>query len=304
MTIADLIQSTIDSSKERIKTPITGAFTCSFIIYNWQPILILFFSDSSIESRIAVTKTYFDLISFLWPIGMAVLFTTLIPVLMWGLDSINIFAKKKRLGKSFENRKNLIREKIKIAKDVNELKDAESGNKEKQDYINQIKSLESNVEQLQQSRLQIEAANKISIDQLNAKLKEANKINEDLLNNIPESKYAKVNPDVLNRYLKIKAKDINKAREIELQAMSDGNLALWQLDQLFSLSDLSKTEGDVIDTTSIDDQFLQDLRELNVLDEFPDGIYQLTDHGKDYIKYVKKKHTADYQNFKFKHNLT
>lgn len=183
MTIADLIQSTIDSSKERIKTPITGAFICSFIIYNWQPILILFFSDSSIECRIIIAKTYFNAISFLWPLGMALLFTVLIPLLMWGLDTINIFAKKKRLATNFQNKKNLINEKMNIADDVNKLKHKESGNKEIQELLDRITYLE-------ETNNQLNSSNKNTVDQLNSSLKEANnslaKVNKELLDNLTE----------------------------------------------------------------------------------------------------------------------
>ncbi|MBF4466405.1 hypothetical protein [Flavobacterium sp. LC2016-12] len=166
MTVADLIKSIIDTSKERIKTPITGAFVFSFIIYNWRPISILF-SDLKIQERIELIDGYLDVWSLVYPILMALVITIIVPFFMWGIDSILIYAKKKRLEKNYENRTNVLAEKIKIATKVLELKNAESGNKEKQDLLDQINYLES-------SQNQLKTLHKNEIDQINLSLQQAN----------------------------------------------------------------------------------------------------------------------------------
>lgn len=67
MTITDLIKDLIDTSKERIKTPIAGAFTLALLIYNWRPIVLLFSSKMSIEDTIdRIDKNYCDSYAILY----------------------------------------------------------------------------------------------------------------------------------------------------------------------------------------------------------------------------------------------
>jgi len=107
---------------------------------------------------------------------------------MWGIDSINIFAKKKRLAKSFENRRNHIKEKMGIADDVNELKHKESGNKEIQDYIDKIKALEESKTQLEESIVKIRETDKLTIEELNQSLSESNSMLQKLRGSINNAK--------------------------------------------------------------------------------------------------------------------
>ncbi|CAC9973180.1 hypothetical protein [Flavobacterium panici] len=306
MTITELIQSTIDSSKERLKTPIVRSFICSFIIFNWRPIVILIFSDEKIENRLKAVDFYFDtwywtVLAIIVPILMVGVYTFLIPMLMVWVDEKLEPTKEKRIKSVYKSKQFVIKEKITLAIVELDLKNAESGNREKQDFIDRIKFLEDSKEQLEESKRQMEIANKNSIDQLNAKLKEANINNENLFSNIQEYKY--IDPEKIRETLGI-GKEFDKySNETILKAMSEGIFANWQLDQLFSISDLNKTENNTIDSTWIDDAFLKVLIELKVLIKNNKGIYQISDHGKDFIEYVKKKNLKYYQNFRFKHNL-
>ena len=301
MTIADLIQSTIDSSKERIKTPITGAFICSFILYNWQPLLILLLSDATIECRIKVAKTYFNKISFIWPAGMALIFTIAIPILMWGLDSVNIFAKKKRLSKSFQNKRNYILEKIKLTDDSNRLKDKESGNKEKQDYIDKIAQLEDTVVQLEESKKQIEVANKISVDQLNSKLKEVNDSYQNFIND--PQQYVNLISKIDNKSENQKAKEEEKNYQIELKSMSSGKFTNWQLDQIFTIADLDVRYDRVIDVNVLDQSLLRSLMDLQVISKTIEGNFKLTNEGIQFIAALKNGYPDDYNKFRFNNDL-
>ncbi|MBF4466403.1 hypothetical protein [Flavobacterium sp. LC2016-12] len=306
MTITELIQSTIDSSKERLKTPIVGSFICSFIIFNWRPIVILIFSDEKIENRLKGVDFYFNtwywtVLAITVPILMVGVYTFLIPMLMVWVDEKLEPTKEKRIKRVYKSKQFVIKEKITLAIVELDLKNAESGNREKQDFIDRIKFLEDSKEQLEESKRQMEIANKNSIDQLNAKLKEANINNENLVSNIQEYKY--IDPEKIRESLGI-GKEFHKySNETILKAMSEGIFANWQLDQLFSISDLNKTENNIIDSTWIDDAFLKDLIELQILSKNDKGIYQISDHGEDFIEYVKKKNSKYYQNFRFKHNL-
>ncbi|KQO20940.1 hypothetical protein ASF10_15275 [Flavobacterium sp. Leaf82] len=87
MTIADLIKDFIDSTKERLKTPISGAFLWSFIVYNWRPIFLLIFSDTSIENKIVVINyEYCSFWAIFWPLVIATFYTLLIPKIMLLID--------------------------------------------------------------------------------------------------------------------------------------------------------------------------------------------------------------------------
>ncbi|MDA6068659.1 hypothetical protein NJT12_03410 [Flavobacterium sp. AC] len=172
MTIADLIKSVIDSSKERIKTPIVGAFICSFIVYNWRPILILMFSNASIEDKIIVINNEYCNKSAFWsPVIIALIYTVFIPFIMIVIDAILVYAKKQRIANIYVDKRNTLQEKIDMASKVLELKNAESGNKEKQELLDQIESL-------QISNQEMTITNQNTVVQLNQKLKEANEMNK------------------------------------------------------------------------------------------------------------------------------
>jgi hypothetical protein len=52
--IKDIIDSFRQSSLERVKSPFLGAFVFSWIAFNWQPLIILVFSENKIEKRLGV----------------------------------------------------------------------------------------------------------------------------------------------------------------------------------------------------------------------------------------------------------
>ncbi|MTH14477.1 hypothetical protein [Flavobacterium sp. LC2016-01] len=172
MTIADLIKEFIETSKERLKSPFSGAFLWSFGIYNWRPFFLLMFSDASMEDKIVVINhEYCKPGAILWPIGLALFYIVILPFIMWLIDWPVVFAKKIRLAKVYENKNNVIIEKIAIAAKISELKNAESGNKELQNLLDENTSLKEQTFSLQESINQINELNKNRIDGLNDQLK-------------------------------------------------------------------------------------------------------------------------------------
>jgi chromosome segregation ATPase len=78
--IKDIIDSFRQSSLERVKSPFLGAFVFSWIAFNWQPHIILVFSENKIEKRLGVINDHYDIGSFLLgPICTAMLITFLLP---------------------------------------------------------------------------------------------------------------------------------------------------------------------------------------------------------------------------------
>lgn len=93
MTFFEFIKDIIDSSKERIKTPITGSFILAFLAYNWRPLLILISSNKPIEDKIEqIDSNYCGIDSILIPLAIAIGYVLLVPYIMMGLESLTGFA--------------------------------------------------------------------------------------------------------------------------------------------------------------------------------------------------------------------
>ena len=163
MTIADLFKELHDTAKERIKNPILGAFICSFLVCNWQAFFIMLFSDMSIEERIEFMNTKWKV---LLPIIVSLGYTLLVPLIMIGLDYALMPMKRKRISNIYENKGFTTDKKIKLAEKEYDLKNVESGNKEKQALLDQIESLK-------ESNAQLVSAHKTTVEQLNASLQES-----------------------------------------------------------------------------------------------------------------------------------
>lgn len=179
MTFADLIKSTLDSSKERLKNPIVGSYICAFVIFNWRPILLLVLSDEKIENRIKsvdfyYTPWYWIIISIVIPIVISLVYTFGIPILMVWIDQKLEPTKEKRIKRIYKSKQFVTSEKIILAGRELDLKNAESGNKQKQDFLNEIESLKETIAQRDETLNQISIANNNTTDQLNKNLKATN----------------------------------------------------------------------------------------------------------------------------------
>ena len=75
-SIKEFFLSFIESTKDRLKNPMIGAFIIAWVAINWRFIFILFFSNKKIEDKITFIETnYFDLNYNLWiPLGFAVFY--------------------------------------------------------------------------------------------------------------------------------------------------------------------------------------------------------------------------------------
>lgn len=182
MTIADLFKELHDTAKERIKNPIIGAFICSFLVCNWQAFFILFFSEMSIEERIEFANTKWKII---WPIILSLVYTLVVPLIMIGMDYALMPMKRKRISNIYQNKGFTTDKKIKHAEKEYQLKNAESGNKDREELMQKIKSLE-------ETNSQLITSHKNRTDQLNSSLQEASnsleKANKDLSEALKEIK--------------------------------------------------------------------------------------------------------------------
>jgi hypothetical protein len=276
MTFFDFIKSLLDSAKERLKTPITGAFIWSFIIYNWRPMAVLFFSNASIEDRIVVVNyEYFNgwliLPVIFVPILMSFIYTVAVPMLMVKIDKILAKTKKDRIEKIYEDKGIIMDGKIRIAEKEFILKNKESGNKQIEDFITQITGLE-------ETNTQMTNAHNNKVNQLNAELAKVNKefgdavvkLNEynSLTDNEKLSLKDLISRDVNNAYDHFK----NTLTSHELEQLADINL----------INNKIKTDNLIITDDTLKKLSKQGLVYLE------NGNTKLTDLGFEFLKSINK----------------
>lgn len=270
MTLAQLIKDLIDTSKERIKTPISGAFLCSFVFWNWQPILLLLFSNQSIEDRIQIIDEYFYKPSAVFlPILISFFYLIIIPAIMIVIDWILQPIKKQRIGRIYKSKEFVLDEKIKLAGKELELKNAESENKQIEEFQKQIQLLEDSKNQI------VESSNN-TINQLNIKLKEAN----DALSNIVQFEIDNSN---LSDEKMVSVSDIELRDRLVKAKLLKRNLTSKEIEQIISI----KRWGEGTENyTQIDSNLLSKLSKAKLL--FLDGSKKiLTEDGERYINYLK-----------------
>ena len=152
MTIAELIKEVMDSSKERVKSPILGSYICSFLLFNWRPIILLIFSEESIEDKFMVIETcYVSYWTWLGPLIIVAIYTFLLPWIMVGVDIVLKPAKEKRIKHIYSSKIFTTAEKVKLAQEEVTLKNIESGNKQREELLEQIETLKSTHEQVSQA---------------------------------------------------------------------------------------------------------------------------------------------------------
>lgn len=190
MTIPELIKDFFENAKERLKNPFSGALLWSLIIYNWRPLFLLMFSDAIIEDKIVVINhEYCKIWGIIVPLIMAIIYTVGLPFLMLQFEKILRNTTKKRIGLTYDTREDRLDGKITLADKEFTLKNKLSGNKEIQDYLDEIESLKEQVEIQKESIKQINETNKTTIDELNASLKNANRNRSNNIVDTDEDRY-------------------------------------------------------------------------------------------------------------------
>ncbi|MFV8392766.1 hypothetical protein [Flavobacterium sp. LB2P6] len=175
MTLAELIKEFIDTSKERLKTPISGAFLWSFIIWNWRAFAVLFFSEAPIEDKIVfINYEYCNFWAILFPAVIALLYLILVPKLMLEIDKTLINTKQLRVKNVYKAKIYDAIERKELAKVEFDLKSIESGKKDIQDLLAQIDGLK-------EANANIIETNNNTTNQLNKKLKDSNKMIQNFL---------------------------------------------------------------------------------------------------------------------------
>lgn len=89
-SVKELLQSLLESSRDRLKNPIVSAFIFSWVVINWRILGILIFSDKKIEDKITfIEDCYSDYYLNFWiPLGVAILYILVLPYVMLIFDSL------------------------------------------------------------------------------------------------------------------------------------------------------------------------------------------------------------------------
>lgn len=159
----DLIKDIIKSSRDRVKTPITGSFILAFVIYNWRSLLYLIFSDVTIEDKIEhVNETYCNIWALVGPLAIAIAHMIIVPYIMMVLEVLTNSAIEGR--KSHKNKQKLFD--LKIQKEIQfrkaEIQKIKFGKKEIDELNQRIEILDNELNKnSEQYTQQIESYNKL-----------------------------------------------------------------------------------------------------------------------------------------------
>ncbi|MFQ6256109.1 hypothetical protein ACLMPK_01165 [Yersinia enterocolitica] len=96
----ELFTAARSTAVERVKSPVVGALFFSWIAFNWDNILVMLFSASTIEDKIVMIKdnsTIFTAI--IWPVVSAAFISMVLPIIsaivIWGQNKPTMFSMGK-----------------------------------------------------------------------------------------------------------------------------------------------------------------------------------------------------------------
>lgn len=88
-TAKRFFSSLVKATEDRMSNPVISTFAVSWLLMNWRPVLVLFLSSASIESKIIYIENEFDDIQFwlFWPLGMTVFYVLMLPFLQRKIET-------------------------------------------------------------------------------------------------------------------------------------------------------------------------------------------------------------------------
>jgi hypothetical protein len=160
-TVKDFFKNIIQSGSERMNSPIIGTYFISFVIFNWRPILILIFSNSTIEKRIEfINNNYSNLDTILIPIYITTLYIIILPHLQLLFDFLLGFSQKLSHDISQTRKRRLLKGKIEEASLEREIADSRAGTSEISNLKLQVDLLkEQNDDLLKKSNAELQNYN-------------------------------------------------------------------------------------------------------------------------------------------------
>jgi hypothetical protein len=139
----EIINSILDSTKERLKNPLLGSFVISWVIFNWKPIFYMILSNESIENKIDfISECYSSMyFNFWFPLFFSIFYIVIFPYILWGFDKLTskgiIGRKENVLELNISDLKN----KKRIAVEESELENIKASYRDKADLNKKIEIL-------------------------------------------------------------------------------------------------------------------------------------------------------------------
>jgi hypothetical protein len=199
----EIINSILDSTKDRLKNPLLGAFVFSWLIFNWKPLFYILFSNNSIENKIDfITECYCSINTNFWfPLMFSIFYIIMFPYILWGFDKLS---SKAIIGRK-DNILNLnisdIKNQQKIAFEESELENIKASYRDKADLNKKIEILNNQLTEKDEIiNIQNIELNQVKNDQ--TRLRDFIKTNTDSNLNDKE----KIN--LQNQFLEFKKSDI------------------------------------------------------------------------------------------------
>lgn len=258
MTFADLFKDIIETSKERVKTPISGAYVLSFTLWNWRPIFLLFFEKATITQKIIIINTeYCKPSAIIGPFLLGIFFTIGIPYIMALIDLVLEPAKKWRLQNVYKSKKEVLKNQILLVDKELELQDKKSRNKEKEDFELQIKDLERRI-------LSNNESHKAIVDSYETKL-------EELIGTVN------------NATTERKKSNSTDNEMYFVNILVDSNFSINEIEKIYRLPDNTKES---IDFIKIGYNAMKFLNENNLIEEKNDKRNYLTKIGLEFRNWI------------------
>lgn len=145
----ELLNTFLDTTKERIKNPFIGAFIFSFIAFNWKPIFVILFASQTIQEKIKIVESeYTGLLYNLWlPILFALFYVLILPYIMWLFDRIASKAVVGRKENVVEQQLFDLTSKQRLAEQESRLEDIRASFRETADLNKKIDVLSTQIEE-------------------------------------------------------------------------------------------------------------------------------------------------------------
>lgn len=146
MTFVELLKDVLDSSKQRTKSPITGTYIISFIIWNWRALIFLLFEKTTITNKIIIINhEYSSFWTVAGPLIITFIYVLLVPFLTMLLEKALIITKKANLKSIYLEKIYDTQEKTILAKEEIKLQDVISRKREVEELLEQIDNLRNKI---------------------------------------------------------------------------------------------------------------------------------------------------------------
>ena len=128
--MTDFFAQSLQAFQERMRTPWIGSILIAFLLWNWQPLLFLFASDTALRTRFTYFEIHTDWRSlFAYPIATGFLFAAAKPWISLLMDKLGAQAIHRsrlhadrlaayRRSKQLEQQQNLAKEEGQIENEV------------------------------------------------------------------------------------------------------------------------------------------------------------------------------------------